>query len=455
MATGTGTLTPIASGVPGSGSIAEALPRTHLSLFRYAQILGIAPLHFAGAVASSLDPQVFPVNGCDSIWPRYSWQDSDQVSHEDLARAIQDAEHDIAAVLGYPVAPTWIAEEVHAWPRYHRREMYGLRRNVQGANLGIKTKWGKVSAGGRRKVASVGTATTAGGSLVYQDLDGDGFAERARIQLSTSLTDVNEIKAYFTGKSGAQAWEIRPVLSKSISGGTLTMTFPSWLFIDPNLQAAYPTSDGPAAIDCSTTANFVTAVDVYRETTDNTVASAQLVWEPEASNPQALGVFCTTCGGSGCAQCTLTTQDGCLTVRDAELGIVAPVAATYDADDARWEMTTWTRCHEPVSVKLWYRAGAFGNEYLTGESYDPLSGDLAHAIAWMATARLERAFCQCGNATALADHWREDLAKNTQSASQILAMTLLDNPFGTRRGELMAWQRISKMTSAVTMGGAV
>ncbi len=58
-------------------------------------------------------------------------------------------------------------------------------------------------------------------------------------------------------------------------------------------------------------------------------------------------------------------------------------------------------------------------------------------------------------ATALADHWREDLAKNTQGASQILAMTLLDNPFGTRRGELMAWQRISKMTSAVTMGGAV
>jgi len=108
-----------------------------------------------------------------------------------------------------------------------------------------------------------------------------------------------------------------------------------------------------------------------------------------------------------------------------------------------------------LSVKLWYRAGAFSNAYLTGDSYDPLSDDLAHAIAWMATARLERAFCQCGNTTALADHWREDLAKNTQSASQILSMTLLDNPFGTRRGELMAWQRISKTISTVTMGRAI
>lgn len=454
MATGSGTGTPITSGVPSSGTYAEALPRTHLALFRYAKILGIAPLHFAGAVASSLDPQVFPNEGCDAIWPRHSWQDSDQVSHEDLARAIYDAEHDIAAVLGHPVAPQWIAEEVQPWPRYYRRDLHGLRRNVQGQNIGIKAKWGKVSAGGRRKVTSVGTATTTGGSLAYQDLDGDGFAERARIQLATSLTDVNEIKAYFTGKSGAQTWEIRPCLSKAINGGVLTMTFPSWLFVSPDLQAAYPTSDGPAAIDCSTTANFVTAVDVYRETNDATQASAQLVWEPQADNGLTLSV-CTSCGGSGCAQCALTTQDGCLTVREPDLGIVAPVAATYDADNAQWTAANWTRCHEPVQVKLWYRAGAFGNEYLRGESYDPLSDDLAHAIAWLATARLERAFCQCGNATALADHWREDLAKSTQSASQILAMTLLDNPFGTRRGEIMAWQRISKMTTNLVAGRAI
>lgn len=454
MATGSGTLAPISSGVPGSGSIAEPLPRTHLALHRYAKILGIPPLHFAGAVATALDPQVFPVEGCDSVWPRYSWQDTDQVSHEDLARSIYDAERDIEAVLGYPIAPTWISEEVRPYPRHHRRDVVGAYTDVRGRNPGVKLRWGKVAGPGRRSVSLIGTATTTGGSLTYQDLDGDGFSERARIQMSTSVTDANEIKVYFTGKSGAQAWEIRPVLSKSISSGVVTITLPSWLLVDPDLQAAYPTSDGFAAIDCSTTASFVSSVDVYQETTDETTVSAQYIWEPPTTT-NYVGWVCSNCSGSGCAQCALTTQNGCFAVRYADVGIVTPTVATYSESDARWNAANWSVNRDPSQIKFWYRAGEFSDEYLAGNSHDPLSDHFAHAVAWMATARLERAFCQCGNATALADHWREDLARNTREASQLLAMNLLDNPFGTRRGELMAWQRISKMTPNLIVGGAV
>lgn len=426
MATGASTLTPIASGVPGSGSIAEALPRTHLSLFRYAKILGIPPLHFAGALTPALSPQVFPAEGCDSIWPRYSWQDRDQVSHDDLARAIYDAESDIASQLGYPVAPEFVAEEVIAYPKHHRSEMYGARIDARWRYIGVQTRYGKVTGPGRRKVTLVGTATTAGSSLIYQDLDGDGFAERARIQLATSLTDANEIRVYFTGKSGAQAWEVRPVLAKAISGGTLTVTLPSWTMIDPDLQSAYPTSDGLTAIDASTTAAFVSSVDVYREQLDSTQVTAQFLWEPETN-------------------IDVTKADGSFVLRDYRLGIIAPSLPEG----------TITPVREPSRIKVWYQAGNVSDEYLRGESYDPLSDVLAHPIAWLATARLERAFCQCGNTTALADHWREDLARNTREASQLLAMNLLDNPFGTRRGELMAWQRISKMMDSVRLGGAV
>lgn len=447
---GSGTGTPITSGV-GAAVNAQPLPRTHLSLFRYAQIMGIAPLHFAGAVTDT----VFPAQGCDSIWPRYSWQDADQVSLEDLAQVIHDAEHDIAAVLGYPVAPQWVAQEAHAWPRHHRRDVWNAGGDVRGGRMGIKAKWARVNTPGRRAVSLIGTATTTGNSLLYQDIDGDGWAERATITMATSLTDANECKVYFSGKSGAQAWEVRPVLSKTISGGVLTIILNSWQLIDPALQSVYPTADGLAAIDASDTDVLVASVDVYREYTDSTQASAQFLWTPDDSS-FILGVaICTNCSGSGCDACGLTTQNGCFAVRDAELGIVAPVPATYDDDDARWERAVWTGCREPDQVKLWYLAGHYSDEYLRGETSDPLSDALAHAIAWMATARLERALCQCGNVTGLADHLRQDLVKVDNDTSYYVAGGLAENPFGTKRGEWMAWQRISKLTPAVVSGGAI
>ena len=41
--------------------------------------------------------------------------------------------------------------------------------------LSIMAEYGKVIQAGQRTVALVGTATVAGGTLVYTDADGDGF----------------------------------------------------------------------------------------------------------------------------------------------------------------------------------------------------------------------------------------------------------------------------------------
>ncbi len=71
---GSGTGTPIGGGVPGTAGMAQPIPYTLLSLPRFARMVGIAPLHFAGATASSLNPAVFPTgSSCGDVWPRYDW----------------------------------------------------------------------------------------------------------------------------------------------------------------------------------------------------------------------------------------------------------------------------------------------------------------------------------------------------------------------------------------------
>lgn len=451
MATGSGTGTPITSSPSGSAIDVQPPTWTHLSLFRYAKILGLSPLHFAGASTPSLDPIVFPADGCDSFWPRYSWQDSDQVSWQDLAQQIASAEHDIAQFLGYPVGPEWVVEEVHPWPRHFRRENFGTGLDHRMKSLSIKASNGMVSAVGQRAVSLVGTATVVGGSLTYQDLDGDGFAEVARIQLSTSLTDARECKVYFYNQSANPDWEVRTILSRSISGGVLTIVVPSWELIDPELQAVYPTSDGQSIIDASTTAVNVTSVDVYREYLDTTTYAAQFLWSPMLTPTFGSGLLGGLPGSTGETVGALTTQTGTATVIDPRLGFVAPVPSTY-SESTGWTLTDWTVRRDPDQVKLWYRAGLFSQNYLRGYTEDPLSDSLARAIAYMATARLSRSLCSCGNAKGLADSLQEDFAVSDRNRSRYISFEQMNNPFGTRRGEVLAWQEVSKMTNSVVSG---
>lgn len=429
-------------GTPSSVSPVDPLPYTLLSLPRYADILGINPVHFQRGTAQT----IFPVdNKCTDLWPRYSWQYSDHISHEDLARAIYDAEQDIARELGWYPAPWFISEEIQQYPRHHRPDVFRRSgRNVRGMRLSVITDFAKVIAGGQRAVELIGQATTAAGSLAYTDEDGDGFAETATIVLSTSYTStqVKSIKAYFY-VGGDQRWEIRPARAKAIAGGNVVMTFWSWLLIDPETQGQFPTSDGFGAIDLSTTANFVDNVYVYLEYVDDTDTSAEFYWEPYPGGIAISGI-CSCCSGDGCPACEYSTQTGCLHVRDAERGIVVPQAATYDASNTQWSSDAFSVCRDPEFVKIWYLAGEYEDRYLNGALLDPLSDYWAHAIAWLATTKLERPFCSCGNVVAHAQHLKDDLAFTGTDTAYQVDPSALSNPFGTRRGAIMAWQRVSK-----------
>ena len=433
---GSGTMTPVTGGLPGAGTTAYPIPYTLLSLPRFARMIGIAPLHFAGASAPSTHPQVFPTgSACGDVWPRYDWQKSDQVSHESLAYAIKDAEETLANEVGYFAAPMWISQEKQMYPRDFYREGIYQVRDVRGFSKGLQTKYGKILSGGRRGTTLIATPTVAGGSLVYQDNDSDGLYETASITVNNvTVTELCEIKVYFTGVNAQQEWEIRPPRTATLSAGTLTMTFESWLFIDPEELSHYPTDDGFQAVDLSTITPLVTTVDVYRIYNDTSDASAVFAWE----NGEP-GCICSTCGGTGCPACSDTEQDGCIQVRDSEAGVIVPVPATYDTS---WSITAFDVCRAPDKVELYYLAGNQSEEYLRGISCDPLSDKWAWCIIWLAIARLERPPCSCNRLKNMFDYLREDLSHSTSSGSYFTGMEIATNPFGTHRGEMMAWKRV-------------
>lgn len=437
---GSGTMQPAGGGgAVGPFTIAQPLPYTLLSLPRYARIMGINPVHFACAAT----PTVFPVmrNACQDVWSRYSWQADDRVGHEDLAYAILQAEQDIAAALHYWPAPVWRCEEVHPYPTFHRPDaiQYGML-DARGYGKGIvRTDYGYVIAPGVRALEYIGT-----GVVAYSDQDADGFNERATVTIPTTYTnaaDVCQFRVYFASCGGAQEWEIRPARSRALVGGNFIGIFDSWLFIDPDEQSAYPTTAGYSAIDITTTTHYVASVELWREYNDPTDVSARLYWEPTSIGE---AFPCSVCGGTGCSACTLTTQDGCIHVRDAQAGIVVPAAATYDTASSGWGSAQLSVCRDPDYVKIWYRAGLIDNKAMCASWCDYLSDWWALTIAMLATARLERPFCSCASATALAEKWQQDLqVSGSDGVSYSVTDVDLSNPFGTRRGESLAWKRIA------------
>jgi len=72
---------------------------------------------------------------------------------------------------------------------------------------------------------------------------------------------------------------------------------------------------------------------------------------------------------------------------------------------------------------------------------------MAEAIAWLATARVERNFCSCANLNALVTMLRKETAVTfPDGPNYIMTDEERANPFGTRMGEIMAWRRLRRVT---------
>lgn len=400
---------------------------TLLSLDRFARIMGVNPVHFAGAFADNY----WPFQGaCNEVWPQYSWQSEQLVSREELAREIAVAERDVMRILGYPPAPMWISAENHGWP--HAVNAYYLRLDPE-----FKLNHGKVIAGGQRATSLIERSVIP----VFSDADGDGFFETATVTVTTDVTP-KEVRVFFAGWEGNPKWEIRPANSRITSGGDVILTFDSWLFIEPELwELPYNISE-ENAIDISTTGNYVTEVDVYRVYNDTAQESTRYYWKGYTS--------CPMCGSSGCQACADYSQGGCVVVDNPDLGIVRPMPASYSETDAQWQFSTFCIPGTPTSVRFSYYAGAISDEYNNDWDDEPMPLYLAEAIATLASSRLEKPFCSCGNIQDNINKLRRDLIFGGRSEGFFTVPPngiVQTNPLGTRRGEVMVWRRLSSMVS--------
>lgn len=410
---------------------------TMLSLDRYAKIMGLSPAHFSGASGVSGGTAPFPTDStCSQLWFQHPWQSNGKVSREELAFEINQAEEEIMRILGYPPAPKWICEEVTQFPQHHRPDEFGPNFNSRGMPLSVITRYGKVTAGGRRAVEYIGNP--AGVQIVSSDPDGDGWNELVTITFPTTLTDACDVKVYYHDHDGDPEYEIREPISKTITGGNVVIIFYRWQIIDPALWEALPNEIKPVGLNLND-AIYVTEVDLYREYNDETANASEFYWEPDCSV-----LSCVTCGGTGCAACTLTTQLGCLHVRDAHAGIVVPTPGAYDRTTGEWIGAEYTICRRPDFVKLWYYAGEIDNRKLCGVC-EPLSDFWAKAIAVLATARLRKPLCGCGAAQSEFERLQREASFSATGDFFNASIDDLKNPFGMRVGEIIAWQKVAKL----------
>lgn len=393
--------------------------KTKLSLPRFAELLGISPIHFGQVYLENLDVH------CQDIWTQKSWQNADHVSREELAEAILEAETNLESQLGYRLAPTWEVDEWQETIRPFRNEFANLSvTDIRGLRQTIKANWGYFISGGIQSKALL----EADSAITYSDVNNDGYFETATVTLATTVQDKNEICLFYPGKDGEDPWEIRPI-NVVISSGVATITFRRELVVIEDKLETMDREDLPVL--GTDDALFLDEVDVYRRYNDPQV-QASFLWEPFSSS--------CGCGSSGCATCAYSVQAGCLIVRgDPRQSIVGYWPANWNSDTLDFDRAWWSLNRQPDIIRLYYYSGWRDKTQKYVNRLDP---KWERTVAFYAASMLDRSPCTCCNE--VWRHWREDLAISSGDEDGLATFSdiQLESPLGTRRGAVNAWRRL-------------
>ncbi len=396
---------------------------TLLPLDRWAQIVGLDPRHF-NQITTAADPPTV----CSTVWKQFNWQDAGQLGREDVAQAIKEAEDTISQFLGYRLKPTWDVDERHPTPQPLSRDAIALTGlDLRGFAQTIQANKGFIISGGLEGK----TVILAGAAVVWTDPDGDGYNELGTIIVPTTVTEPCEIVVYYPGEAAADEWEIEPLRSVVIAGGTATITIDRHQAVDASLLEALQ----PTAVDGNVDGNFLATVDVFRHFNDPQ-QQVQFLW-------RQFGSGCN-CGTDTCVICGWNTQFGCLTPTNHRSGLFAYRPGTFDAVTQDFDSAAFSISRLPDNLRLWYYAGYQSPNRTYPRNCPRIEMDSAweRAVAYYALALIDRNLCDCNNIQKAAEHWSEDLALEIEQGSYQLSQRVLDNPLGTRRGAIHAWERI-------------
>ena len=402
--------------------------------------IGFEPWKFWGLADGTI---IVDNSKCSGLVREYSWQGTDAAGRDDLRRAIERAEEELATYLQYRVAPQYIETEPLPWPRFNDASMVRYRdMDATGRRVAMMAPEFHIQAMGIEQLTLIASATVLLGTLVYTDEFNTGFDDTFTITLPTTATDPDEIAVYFSvadrfdDTATIDRWRIEP-LQISIAGGVVTIVGRRWLVVRPILYQA-PTLN---AINPTVAGNFVTSLDVYRRTTNGdglTVDTCQATLQFESSD----------CGGWGASFCIGppfgSTDPGTVGeviarsgIRDRTLGLITPGAAVFNASTGLWQSAYGcSGCYaEPDRVILRYLAGF------------PLErGKMAkvwqQVVTMFAAAELKRRICACRDINERLHDLQLDMAlQSTETERYQRTEADLGNPFGTRLGHVQAWKK--------------
>lgn len=393
-----------------------------LSLYRYAHIMKINPVHLAtaGDIELVSGSVLFPLDGTGRFYQQKGYFQSEHVSREEIIEEIAYAESQVEDFLKTFVAPKWVTgETIDLIKHYNPLVGYNIY-NVRNERIRYKPKWGKFIAGGQRKSYAIAENV----EVDYSDPDGDMFSELATISfdLDDENTSLYEVKCYFAGYDGSPQYEIRPPLTKSKSGIHVKITFETWKLINPVLYERYPTNDTNRVFDLLEPGNIVTQVDIYRKYNSTTSSHAKFYY---TTNDNDLNDY---------------SQDGYIKLADPNLNTIQIIPASYDGDHEEWVCTGIYGTLR--NIKINYLSGYRYRPQYGSNFWDELHPDLAQAIAYIATSRLSRPLAGKADTVALSNMLQQDLAETKGGGFRYTGKDVIENPFGTRAGEVYAWRRL-------------
>lgn len=292
-----------------------------------------------------------------------------------IAHYLDEAQRRIEQELGYPLNARWFEDEM---------------------------------AYGCPLIADRGEIIEAGVEA-WEIIEADATVDKAddphEVSVTTTVTDEDEIVITYPASLVEGKIEINPS-DIDISGGSATIYIPRCRTVKPS-EADNPTT----GLDYTDDTLFLDEVDVWRRYNDPST-HASLVW-PHRTSSTVMPVCSVSCEEY--------TRSGCIYIRDATVGILDVLPATYDETDG------WTACQscytQPERVHLYYRAGL-----------NPITPDAETAIIRLANTLMPKMPCGCEKYVL---SWEQD-----NNIPDVMTRERVNNPLGIKDGAWHAWSYV-------------
>lgn len=382
----------------------EDFGQTLMPLDYFRQFMAWNPYHFWQMTYTDHVPE-----GYSHVLAHNRWQNEAQrgPGRYDIIKAILQAEEDIADV-----------NEWYSWPAPKYIESERVRLTKPNRFTYSRTPYMLMTEFWR--VQSVGKQTW---TLIEADVDLAYAGHDVTCDVTVgSDTVASEVVVCYKDTT----IPIRPI-SVSIAGTTASITIKRWLCGDPDLWDIGMWESGDL-IDATDTDNLISQVDVYRVWID-TSDQITIIWEPDKSE---------TC--SDTALCAGNSNTACASDKNYKIGVVGWQVGDYDADEEQFAAVSWPVTRFPDLAEINYVSG-----YPSGDDRY-MDRRMQTIVTKLAAGHLADYVYDASSKPENLYHWMDDMAEpvSAEVGARNIPLSNLDNPFGTKRGQIDAWKAMKK-----------